>query len=261
MKPEFFNNDTCSTNLERVRYYARQLVDANTLTTDQQHTLQKARQHNRMLHGSGVVCGLQIMPSPTDKHPWHITIYPGYALSPQGDAIYVNTPVDFDLATGVQTSQDPCANAMPCPPVGQTTSHGDDNRFVYLTARYTECYSRPERVPSAGCGCDETACEYARIRESFELQLTNEMPESHLRAAAADEEWCKEVRRWVRSDIPGPAPVPPCPECSDDPRVVVARINLPQQAETPISERNISYQGRRVLYSVSTLHILARCSV
>lgn len=244
--------------LERVRYYPRQLIDANTLTTDQVYTREKLRRHNRMLHGWGVVCGLDVKANPNDKQPWRVTVCPGYALAPQGDAIDIPAEVNFDLATGVQTSSDPCASAAPCPPVGNVSAEGD-GRFLYLAARYTECYSRPERVPPAGCGCDETACEYARIRDGFELKLLQALPESHQRADAADEAWCEQVKRWSRSDIPGPAPVPPCPECSDGPWVVVARIRLPEKAGAVVGEQHVSYQGRRVLYSVSALQTVVGC--
>jgi len=36
--------------------------------------------------------------------------------------------------------------------------------------RYAECPSRPMRTLPAGCGCDETACEYSRTRDAFELR-------------------------------------------------------------------------------------------
>ena len=244
--------------LERVRYYPRQLIDANTLTTDQEYERHKARQHNRLLHGWGVVCGLKVKANPNDKHPWRVAVCPGFALAPQGDAIEVSMPVDFDLATGTPSSQDPCASASPCPPLGNVVEEADE-RFAYLAVRYTECYSRPERVPSAGCGCDESACEYARIRDGFELKVLFDLPESHRRAAEADEAWCQQIKRWARPDEQGPAPVPPCPECSGDPWVVIARIQLPQKAEAPIDERRIGYEGRRVLYGATALWTIVRC--
>jgi hypothetical protein len=244
--------------LERVRYYPRQLIDATTLTTDQEYMRYKAREHNRLVHGWGVVCGLQIKPASNDVHPWQVTVCPGYALSPQGDAITIASAVEFDLATGMPTSIDPCAGAMPCPPIDQATLQSED-RYLYLAARYTECYTRPERVLPAGCSCDESVCEYARIRDGFELKALFALPDSHQRAAAADKVWCEEIKRWSRAKEPGPAPVPVCPECVDDPWVVLARIQLPDSVKAAISPRAISYDGRRVLYSVTALQTMVRC--
>ena len=244
--------------LERVRYYPRQLMDSNTLTVAHDYHLHKARQHNRMLHGWGVVCGFEVKANPSEKNPMRVTVCPGYALSPQGDVIEINTSVNFDLASGVQTSPDPCANTMPCPPVGQTAT-GDEDRVYYLVVRYSECYSRPERVPPAGCGCDETACEYARIRDGFELKLLLDLPESHQRAAETDDAWCREIKRWANSDDRGPAPIPPCPSCTEVPWVVLAGIRIPLEATSPITDQDINYKGRRVLYSVTALQTMVRC--
>jgi len=117
--------------------------------------------------------------------------------------------LDFDLATGTQTSTDPCASASPCPPVGNLPA-GSDERVLYLAARYTECYSRPERVPAAGCGCDESACEYARIRDGFEVTVLFELPGSHRRAARLTRHGASRSSAGPGRRKPGPAPVPPC---------------------------------------------------
>ena len=250
--------DTDGAVLERVRYYPRQLVTASVLTTDQEYARHKARQHNRCLHGWGVVCGLEVKANPSEEQPWRVTVCPGCLVDPLGNEIAVAAAVDFDLAT--QASEDPCAGAPPCPPTGTAIAGGNDG-CVYLVACYKECYSRPERVPPLGCGCDESACEYARIREGFELGLRFALPESHVRASKADEAWCEQIKRWARSsDIPGPLPVPPCPECPADPCVVIARICLPEATGGRIGDKDISYDGRRVLYGVSALRMFSACS-
>jgi len=46
---------------------------------------------------------------------------------------------------------------------------------VYIAVRYAECLSRPTRS-SAGCGCDESVCEYSRVRDSFEIKLLWKLP-------------------------------------------------------------------------------------
>jgi hypothetical protein len=245
--------------LERVRYYPRQLVTASVLTTDQDYLRRKARQRNRLLHGWGVVCGLEVKANPSDQQPLRVTVCPGYALDALGEEILVPEPVAFDLATGSNTSSDPCTGATPCPPAATASANGE-GRFVYLAARYKECYSRPERVPPAACGCDETACEYARIREGFELKPLSALPESHRRAAAADAAWCEQIKGWAKSKDPGPPPVPPCPECASDAWVVLARIRIPQKAGAAVEAGDIAYEGRRVCYGVSALQTLVGCT-
>ena len=139
-----------------------------------------------------------------------------------------------------------------------------EDRCVYLAIRYTECDSRPERVHPAGCGCNEAGCEYSRIRDAFELGILWELPKSHVDAAEWDAAWTATVQAWKQEQGPdaagvprgrSPLPVPPCPACPSDSWVVLACIRLPQKAESPIVEADMSYAGRRVLYSVHALQL------
>ena len=50
-----------SEQLERARYYSRQLMTADDMTVDQEYFQEKQRRHNRFLHGWGIVCGLDII--------------------------------------------------------------------------------------------------------------------------------------------------------------------------------------------------------
>jgi hypothetical protein len=245
--------------LERVRYYPRQLLTADDMSAEQQYLLQKVRNHNRYLHGWGVVCGMEVVASPTEASPWRVRVCPGYVVTPQGCDIRVNEPADLDLATGSQTGTDPCADAWPCPPTG-TMPGGKDDKVVrvYVAIRHAECRSRPERVLPAGCGCDETACEHSRIRDSFELMTLWELPASHRLASQADATWVKAFRVWQNQsaeDRTQPEPVPACPSCPEDPWVVLARVELPKK-NVPLPDGSITYHGRRVLYSVSAIQVI-----
>jgi hypothetical protein len=250
--------------LERVRYYPRQLVTADDMTAEQYYFRQKLRRHNRYLHGWGVVCGLEVKPMVEEGLPWQVRVCPGYAAGPQGDEILVSSPVDFDLATGAQKPADPCADLWPCPPTGRMPVPGRQ-ACVHLAIRYTECDARPQRVHPAGCGCDETSCEYSRIRDAFELKLLWELPKSHKDAQAWDDAWTAQVKTWKAGAPPAntgaglrldrPMPVPPCMGCPTDPWVVIACIHLPAKSTDPITEAAITYKDRRVLYSVHALRL------
>ena len=97
--------------LERVRYYPRQLLTAEDMAAEQEYFRQKMRRHNCFLHGWGVVCGMEVKASPEKSQPWHVRVCPGYAVAPQGDEIRLAEAVGLDLATGAQTTPDPCAEA------------------------------------------------------------------------------------------------------------------------------------------------------
>lgn len=242
--------------LERVRYFPRQLITADDMTLEQEYFRQKMRRHNRFLHGWGVVCGGLVEAAPDAEHPWQVRLCPSFIVAPQGDDIPVPEPVLYDLATGI-CDREPC-QPWPCPPptstAGGTSSTGNGRQeAVYLAIRHAECDSRPVRVHPLGCGCDESLCEYSRIRDDFELKLLCELPKSHIQAAAADIEWAAKVKDW---DHEGPLPVPLCPGCPDEPWVVLARIHLPPEGQ-PLKAGMIDYFGRRVLLSTNALQVMA----
>jgi hypothetical protein len=268
----------CDHPLERVRYFCRQLLTADDMTVEQEYFRQKLRRHNRYLHGFGVACGLTVEPAPDAAHPWQVRVCPGYAVAPQGDEILVPAPTLYDLATGRQ--DEPCA-PCPCPPVPHVA--GDARQIVYLGAKYSECSTRPVRVHPAGCGCDDCACDYSRIRDDFCLGTLCEIPDCYLKQAKADVELIKRLKAFkaalggaienyanlVNSNangaglfgagqftavhkLPPALPVPDC-LCCADPWVILATIQLPANLSTPIAAHDIHYLHRRVLYSESAL--------
>src|SRR3954467_14225095 len=79
---------------ERTRYFPRQLVAAADLTQDQIYFREKSRRHNRLLHGWGIVCGVEVRAS---KAPGSVDVNAGYVLGPLGDEIVVDEMVTVDL--------------------------------------------------------------------------------------------------------------------------------------------------------------------
>jgi hypothetical protein len=212
--------------LERVRYFQRQLLTADDMLTDQDYFREKMRRHNRLLHGTGVVCGLDVTAAPDAEAPWRVRIGEGYALGPQGDEISVPGDVFVDLARcGPGVVTDPCDPAR----LHGTAVAGRRGQ-VFVAIRYAECLTRPVRS-GAGCGCDDIACEYSRVRDSFELECIDD--------PAPFPEAPDPCARW-------PLPCPPCP---DDPWVVLARVTLPASLEDEMADAQIDNRARRALFS------------
>ena len=250
------NCQTCGAQLERVRYFPRQLLTADDMRVEQDYFREKHRRHNRYLHGWGVVCGCEIKTLPTAKS-WTVRVCPGYVIGPQGDEILIDDCRDIDLKLG--DTHDPCTVRWPCPPTGEMPRDEKGTTIVYIAVRYAECMSRPARVHPAGCGCDESLCEYSRIRDSFEIKVLWQLPESHVAAVKHDKAWCDLVDEATLNDEESPHlfPVPPCPECVTEPWVVLAKVEFPAHL-TPSTDGNkpgvkISYTDRRVL--LSTHHL------
>lgn len=178
-----FNCANCDEVLERMRYFPRQLLTADDLRIEQAYFRERMRRHNRNLHGWGVVCGCAVEPLP-EAQGWQVRVCPGYVLGPQGDEIVINDCVDVDLQLGAP--EQPCSVRWPCPPQGEMPPAREGRRPVYVAVRHAECFSRPVRVHPSGCGCDEAACEYSRVRDSFEIKVLWQLPNSHKQAAADD---------------------------------------------------------------------------
>jgi len=237
--------DTYSDTRERVRFFPRQLIAADDLNQEQLYHRGRLREHNRFLHGWGVVCGCDVQPAPTTDKPWQVRICPGYLVAPQGDAVHIRQQALFDVADCFLQSEDPCAYARPCPPVTRRTLA---EATLYLAVRHVECQSRPVRVAPVGCSCEEIDCEYSRIRDGYEFCCLSELPATHTTSPFA----C--------GDLLGGTVTPPCPDCPDDPWVVLATIKLPESRRMELSEVDPE-ANRRLLYSTAALQALTRCLI
>jgi hypothetical protein len=215
------------------------------MRAEQEYIREKLRRHNRYLHGWGVVCGCEVVSTDDANHPWQVKIGAGYVITPQGDEILIPDGSLFDLAEGRRPFYDPCADAVPCPPANKTTAQSK-RETVYLAVCYAECNVRPVRVHPAGCGCDDAACEYSRIREGYEFMLLEDLPDSYEQTAKSNEAW----REWTQD--PALTPLPACSMGEDD-CVVLASIKLPDSRQTSLVTDDITYEKRRVLLNYPAL--------
>jgi hypothetical protein len=128
--------------LERPRYFAGQAITAEDLTQEQIYFREKLRRHNRLLHGWGIICGLDVGAA----GGCHVQISPGYAIDQTGEEIVIPEPVRLDV----------CAK-----------SPAADGWMGFLALRYVAEATRP--VPH-----DDT--EYSRTRDGFELGVLDKLP-------------------------------------------------------------------------------------
>ena len=236
---DYMGGNDKTNQLERVRYFSRQLITADDLTQEQDYHREKQRLHNRLLHGWGIVCGLDVKVNPTPEAPLNLSICRGYALSCPGDEMYVSADISFDLAKCIAGSKalDCCSPVM--------TGHVDRGGPFYIAIKYSECLSHPVRVPPIGCGCDDTACEYSRIQDSFEIRCLADLPKSHEPEAADDPRNIPKLCDAVGQKVV------PCPSCEEDPWVVLAKITVPTSG--PLTTVNVDRSNRRILLSSAIL--------
>jgi hypothetical protein len=204
--------------LERPRYFPRQLMTPDELTLEANYFRDRLRRHNVYLHGWGVVCGALVCVVPADgagTKPWTVTVQAGYVLGPYGDEIVIGSGCEVSLrggSTGGGTGGCGCGGGCDvlddpwCTEVYVEQPDGPR----YVAVRYRECRVRPVRAQPAGCGCDETPCEYSRYRDGYEFRVLDACPQSHQHA---DDD----------ADDDGN---PTCPAMPDSPWVVLAKVML-----------------------------------
>jgi hypothetical protein len=106
---------------------------------------------------------------------------------------------------------------------------------------------------AAGCACEDTACEYSRIRDSFEIDCLADLPASH----APD--------RGVPSicDIVSGQALAVCPPCPTEPWVVLAKVTLPASPTARIGDTAIDVRPpvRRFVFSTAMIQsqLIACC--
>ena len=206
--------------LERPRYFARQLITPAELNLEASYFAERLRRHNRMLHGWGVVCGAQVCRVPSEQgngpEPWKVRIRSGFLIDGHGNEVSISSDRIFDLRSSglVVMSGDPegelsdpwCSDVWTDRPPGR----------IWLAVRHKESLARPVRVQPAGCGCDDTSCEYSRWQDGYELRTLDSCPPSHQGPPPSFQTF--------RDSLSGP--LPDCPPCPEDPCVVLAAIDL-----------------------------------
>lgn len=133
--------------LERLRYFSGQLLGVKDLQQEQDYLREKARRHNRLLHGWGVVSGLGVR---AGDAACEVIVEPGFAIDENGEEIAVERDLTVDLCT---------KDRQPWRP-------------LFIAIRYAECETRPVSV--AG-GSGETV-EHSRTRETFSIGVLTELP-------------------------------------------------------------------------------------
>ena len=173
--------------LERPRYYPRQMITSDDLTQGLEYLRQRQRRHNRALHGWGVVYGAGVQPvrDPVDGAIRKVQVQPGLVLSPQGDEIEITAAATVDINLAMTPG---AASGTGDPWYSDVVIDRRGSDQVYLAIRCDEAQVRPVRVAPAACDCGGAVpCEYTRIRDSYQLELLDDLPSSHAGDATANQ--------------------------------------------------------------------------
>jgi hypothetical protein len=142
---------------ERSRYFYGKLLTVNDFETEQKYMNDKRRMVNRFLHGSGVVCGMNVVR--VDDRT--ISVEMGLALDFAGREIVVDAPVirKLDMIEGYDDT-------------------AGENGYLYLCVEYAEKETEPVHS-IAGAGAHDTGeVENNKYAEGYRLFFTAQEPES-----------------------------------------------------------------------------------
>jgi len=228
-------------SFERNNYFHGKMLSARDLRQEQEYFNEKRRLINRMIHGWGIVCGLEVaLEGPC------LVVKPGLALDCCGNELLVCErealhPKTFAKALGVETD-----------------GHYEPIAWA-LCLEYEECKSEPLKLPSS-CNQTERGQEYNRIRDHYRLsirRLEDACPVDHSDDCCPydDVEHAASINKVLveRSHV--------CHKCKECECVLLAtgtlKIKPGQGPEIHLDEEYWKY--RRVVYTNSALAGLIRC--
>lgn len=147
---------------ERNKYFYGKLLTVDDFETEQRYMNDKRRMLNRFLYGSGVVCGLNVVPI----DDMTISVEPGLALDFSGREIVVDTPVvkKLSMIDGFDSFN----------------RSRDEKKYLYLCMDYKETEREPVHNVTG-----ESGVEYNRYQEGYELTVTEREPSQMVLSDAA----------------------------------------------------------------------------
>jgi hypothetical protein len=155
----------------RNHWFLGKLVTPRDLTDEHRHIAQKLRLHHQRLHGTGIVCGLEIRPHENPQCQDRLVhLEPGSAIDCCGHDILVLERDCIDLE-GFPAFRELRENP------------GEGPHRLRLCLRYRECPTEQVPVLFDECACDDSDCAPNRILESYAVELVVDPPEPEAPAA------------------------------------------------------------------------------
>jgi len=144
---------------ERNRYFDGKFMTARDFRADPDYLLSHQRLHHRMLHGWGIVCGLNVIRHPNPRCPRWIVVTSGIAIDCCGRELILERDTPLQLPP----REDDASGS------GPADAGGPVDEPLLVIVRYVE--HAVEKIPVLfhEGGCDPTRNEANRIREAADL--------------------------------------------------------------------------------------------
>jgi hypothetical protein len=229
----------------QTRYFYGQRLDVRHFESEQNYVRGKLWMLNRLVHGFGVVCGLDVTLGDDRKS---VVVQPGLALDKAGREIVVPCPT-ARLAI-------PAAEPEPAPPPGTAPPSTDvpkeccdDHNWVTVCVCFHACESDPEPVLAGSCDTTQK-CAPGAIRERYKVIVKpGKVPPIRVDGSIPDLLLGNRINypalaRWVSK---------PCPCVPDDTCIPLANVHRLPAAGT-IETTDIDITIRPVVYGNDLLY-------
>jgi len=198
---------------KRVRYAFGMVLGVSDFRQEQVYFAEQHALANRLLHGAGTVSGLRVgVAAAADGSDAVVSVSEGYALSPKGRWIYVDTPQCGRLDNWLQTHK---ATANPPLAAGP--------RRIYVTLGYDECPTDLVPIAARACAAVEDSQAPSRVVQGFKLGFAWHPPGQPAEEAARA---FGELLRWVEI-------VPLASPAADDGDAFLAAVRALGEPDSP----------------------------
>lgn len=143
---------------ERNKYFFGKLLTVGDFETEQKYFNDKRRLINRFLHGTGVVCGMNVV----RVDDMAISVEMGVALDFSGREIFIDTPVIKKLSM-IE---------------GFDSGEKEDSSYLYLCIEYAEHEKEPVHSITSTNARSSDELQYNKYAEGYRLFLTSQEPEN-----------------------------------------------------------------------------------
>jgi hypothetical protein len=178
MSKKILAEEKCDHNkFQRLRFFHGMLLDDRDFTNEQQYHIEKRKLHNRMLHGWGIVCGLEIVRE-DDLSKFVVT--QGMALDCHGNEILVCNDVTVDLKDLPCSSSKEKSKIIVQEDCDQQAQGAQNEITRYIGIRYHEKATVPVPVYITDDECGKQDCANSRLKEGFCIDILEECPDHNV---------------------------------------------------------------------------------
>lgn len=216
----------------RNRYFYGKLLDVHHLELEQSYFNGKRWLLNRLVSGSGVVCGLDVQITADHKA---IRVMPGVALDYAGREIVV------------PRASEPVP--LPVPPKPQGGKRPDcDDEYAHVVICFRQCDTDLEAVSVDDCG-GPLECAASSVQEKYTILVRPGRAPKNSRSQAAREyvdgglNYCALVRHITKG----------CPDIPADPCITLADVRL-TDGDTPLAAPDVDVCVRPIVFTNKLLY-------